>query len=170
MVLTMSDHPRHTDFSQGSDPLDQTIETTIPVKKSAADLPSDDFFRRTGFKPIYATGSAGDALAGRVEGIHVFGDYIVSRKPLSGCSTQSDGMSQISSLSRLVTKRSVNTSQRYSTWSGRLTTKSKRRLLRDSILTACRLPGSTYHRINEPERVGTRNSFKLTPKSSQSSD
>jgi hypothetical protein len=73
MVLTMSDDPRHTDFSQGSDPLDQTIETTIPVKKPAADLPSDDFFRHTGFKPIYATGSAGDALAGRVEGIHIFG-------------------------------------------------------------------------------------------------
>jgi len=73
MVLTMSDDPRHTDFSQGSDPLDQIIETTIPVKKPAADLPSDDFFKRTGFKPIYATGSEGDTLAGRVEGIHVFG-------------------------------------------------------------------------------------------------
>lgn len=71
VVLTMSDDPRRTDFSQGSDPLDQTIETTIPVKKPAADLPSDDFFKRTGFKPIYATGSEGDTLAGRVEGIHV---------------------------------------------------------------------------------------------------
>lgn len=71
--MKVSDYSRRTDFSHGSDPSDQRIETTIPVKKPAADLPPDDFFERTGFRPIYATGAAGDALAGRVEGVHVFG-------------------------------------------------------------------------------------------------
>jgi len=69
----MTDYPRHTEYSQGTDPGNQPIETTIPVKKPAADLPTDDFFSRTSYKPIYATGAASDALAGRVEGIHVFG-------------------------------------------------------------------------------------------------
>lgn len=68
----MTDHPRHTDYSRG-DSVNQAIETTIPVKKPAADLPTDDFFKNTSYKPIHATGSPSDMLAGRVEGIHVFG-------------------------------------------------------------------------------------------------
>jgi hypothetical protein len=69
----MTDSPRHTDYSRGTAPGDQVIETTIPVKKPAADLPTDDFFKNTSYKPIHATGSPSDTLAGRVEGIHVFG-------------------------------------------------------------------------------------------------
>jgi pheromone shutdown protein TraB len=65
--------PRHTDYSQEPDPLASSIETTIPAKKPAADLPADDFFTRTSYRPIFPTGSASDALAGRVEGVHVFG-------------------------------------------------------------------------------------------------
>jgi len=69
----MTDYPRRSDYSQGTGQADQVIEPTIPVKKPAADLPTDDFFERTAYKPVYATGVPGDMLAGRVEGIHVFG-------------------------------------------------------------------------------------------------
>lgn len=63
----------HTGSKRRGGSADQIIETTIPAKKPAADLPTDDFFERTSFKPSYATGAPNDALAGRVEGIHVFG-------------------------------------------------------------------------------------------------
>jgi hypothetical protein len=69
----MTDYPRRSDYSRGTGQAGQVIEPTIPVKKPAADLPTDDFFERTAYKPVYATGSPSDTLAGRVEGIHVLG-------------------------------------------------------------------------------------------------
>lgn len=69
----MSNQSSRTDYSHGTDPRDAAIETTVPAKKPAADLPTDEFFTRTSYRPINATGAASDALAGRVEGVHVFG-------------------------------------------------------------------------------------------------
>lgn len=69
----MTDRPRHTDYSSGAGSAGEIVETTIPVKKPAADLPTDDFFERTGYNQIHSTGPTSDTLAGRVDGIHVFG-------------------------------------------------------------------------------------------------
>ena len=164
----MSNQSRRTDYSHGTDPRDAAIETTIPAKKPAADLPTDEFFTRTSYRPINATGAASDALAGRVEGVHLFGGLHGDSRTVDRLFDAIRRYTLILSLSKPATKRSTNTSQNDSTSSGRLSTKSKRQPLPHSTLTACRLPESTYHPRNDPERVGTSNSSRLMLRSSRS--
>lgn len=69
----MVEQSRHAGSSQRGESENQIIEPTIPVKKPAADLATDEFFEGTSYRPIHPTGALDDALAGRVEGIHVIG-------------------------------------------------------------------------------------------------
>lgn len=62
-----TDRPRHSDHTE------TVIETTIPAKKPAPDLPTDEFFEKTSYRPIHPTGDETYDLAGRVEGVHVLG-------------------------------------------------------------------------------------------------